>query len=415
MTDVLRDSRGPADADAATVAHSATSRPAASSENSIRPFRIDIPQADLDDLRQRLARTRWPDEQPSSDWSYGIPLAYLRELADYWQQTYDWLKHEARLNTFPQFTTTIDGTNVHFIHVRSPEPDAMPLLLTHGWPGSIVEFQELIEPLANPRAHGGDPATAFHVVCPSVPGYGFSGPTHDRGWDTNRVARAFAELMARLGYGRYIAHGVDWGSRISRDLGIIDAVHVAGIHIAMLLTSTLPDDPRELTNLSSDEQAQLDELRHFQTEQMGYGMLQSNQPQTIAYSLADSPIRQLAWITEKFQMWTDTTGTPESAVDRDQMLTNVMLYWLTNTAGSAARLYYEVAHGGAGWGKAAPSTTPTGVMVFPKDISRPIRRFAERTNKIVHWSTFDRGGHFPAMEEPDLVLGDLRAFSRQVR
>jgi pimeloyl-ACP methyl ester carboxylesterase len=382
--------------------------------NDIRPFRIEIPQADLDDLHDRLARIRWPDELPGVSWDYGIPLGYLKELAEYWRVEYDWRAHEARLNQFPQFMTTIEGADAHFLHLRSPEPRALPLILTHGWPGSVVEFMKIIGPLANPSAHGGDPADAFHVVCPSMPGYGLSGPTRDRGWDVRRVAKVFAELMGRLGYERYGAHGSDWGSRVTRELSLLDAEHVFGIHLIMMLSSILPQDPAELKALSGEEKRRVQRQEHFRTDQMGYGMIQSTRPQTLAYALTDSPVGQLAWIVEKFKEFTDSKNLPEDAVDRDQMLTNVMLYWLTRTAGSSGRLYFETARTG-GWGKPEPSTVPTGVAVFPQDISIAIRRFAERDNNIVHWSEFDRGGHFPAMEEPDLLIGDLRTFFRRFR
>jgi pimeloyl-ACP methyl ester carboxylesterase len=373
----------------------------------IRPFRIDIPQADLDDLRDRLGRTRWPDELPGGGWSRGVPLAYLRELAGYWRGTFDWRAQEARLNRFPQFTTSIDGQNVHFLHVRSPEPQALPLIITHGWPGSVAEFMNVIGPLTDPGSHGGDPADAFHVVAPSIPGFGFSGPTTEAGWNVRRIATAWAHLMRRLGYERYGAQGGDWGSGISRDLGIIDPEHVAGVHLNMLLTFP-PGDPSQM-DLTDDEKGRLAGLTRFNRELSGYSAIQSTRPQTLAYGLTDSPAGQLAWIVEKFKDWTDSSEVPEDAVDRDQMLTNVMLYWLTGTANSSARLYHEAA---PSWGRVEKSATATGVAVFPRDISRPVRRFAEMNNNIVHWSEFDRGGHFAAMEAPDVLVGDVRAFFR---
>jgi microsomal epoxide hydrolase len=379
------------------------------SDAAIQPFRIDVPQADLDDLRHRLARTRWPDELPGVGWAYGAPLGYVRELADYWLKTYDWRAQEARLNRFPQFTTTIDGARMHFLHVRSPEPDALPLVVTHGWPGSVAEFVDVIGPLSDPRSHGGDPGDAFHVVCPTIPGFGFSGPTHDTGWDFRRVARAVAALMERLGYGRYGAHGGDWGAAVSRELALHDAGHVAGIHITLLLTGAHPD----VQDLDEEDRRRLERLERFRREGQGYGAIQSTRPQTLAYGLTDSPAGQLAWIVEKFKEWTDSAEAPEDAVDRDLLLTNVMLYWLTGTAGSAARIYYETAHAGRGGGER--SEVPTGVAVFPHEIAPPIRRLAERLHNVVHWSEFDRGGHFAAMEEPDLVVGDLRACFRPLR
>jgi pimeloyl-ACP methyl ester carboxylesterase len=377
----------------------------------IRPFRIEIPEAELDDLRERLARTRWPAELPGVGWSRGVPLGYLQGLIDYWGTTYDWRVHEARLNQFPQFTTTIDGQNIHFLHVRSPEPNALPLILTHGWPGSIVEFIGIIEPLTNPGAHGGDPADAFHLVAPSLPGFGFSGPLHEPGWDTRRVARAWAELMGRLGYQRYGAQGGDTGAIVSPQLGRIDSEHVVGVH-ANGLTVFPSGDPVELADLTDREQARLARLQQRGQEGAAYAMLQSTRPQTLAYGLADSPAGQLAWIVEKFKEWTDPAAElPENAVDRDQMLTNMMLYWLTNTGGSSAQMYYE---GRSSWGHPEErSSVPTGVAVFPDDFS--IRRLVEREHTIVHWSEFDRGGHFAAMEQPDLLVGDIRDFFRRFR
>jgi pimeloyl-ACP methyl ester carboxylesterase len=376
----------------------------------IHPFRIEIPESDLDDLRDRLARTRWPDQLAGVGWSHGIPLDYLRQLAEYWRTTYDWRARENELNAHPQFKTTIDGQTVHFLHVRSPEPDALPLVLTHGWPGSIVEFMKVIGPLTDPRAHGGDPADAFHLVMPSIPGFGFSGPTTETGWNTDRVARAWATLMARLGYDRYGAQGGDTGAIISPELGRIDAEHLVGVHVNNLLAFPT-GAPGELDDLTDAEHARLAYLQQYQQELAAYAILQATRPQTLAYSLVDSPAGQLAWIAERFKDWTDPKAElPEDAVDLDQMLTNVTVYWLTATAGSSARIYKEA----SGWGQArTKSTVPTGVAVFTTDTT--IRRLAERENNIVHWSEFDRGGHFPAMEVPDLLVGDIRAFFRGIR
>ncbi|MFG1943226.1 epoxide hydrolase family protein [Nonomuraea sp. NPDC048826] len=377
--------------------------------NDIRPFRIDIPQADLDDLSDRLARTRWPDDLDGVGWSYGVPVSYARALAEYWRTGFDWRAQEAALNAFPQFTTEIDGQNVHFLHVRSPEPDALPLLITHGWPGSVAEFMNVIGPLADPRAHGGDPADAFHVVAPSIPGFGFSGPTRERGWDMTRVAAAWKELMSRLGYERYGAQGGDTGAVISPTLGRLDPGHVAGVHVNGGLGFP-SGDPAELEGLTETERARL--ARYGDQDDLGYAMIQSTRPQTLAYGLHDSPAGQLAWIAEKFKEWTDPARElPEDAVDRDQLLTNISLYWLTGTAGSSARLYKE---GAAAWGgRQEPSALPHGVAVFPGDPG--VRRVAEREHKIVHWSEFDRGGHFAAMEAPDLLVADIREFFRLVR
>ena len=378
---------------------------------AVRPFRIAIPDEDLGDLQDRLARTRWPADMAGASWQYGIPLAYIQELTRYWQTTYRWRTHEARLNAWPQFTTEIDGANVHFLHVRSPEPDALPLVITHGWPGSVAEFMTIIETLTDPRAHGGDRGDAFHLIVPSIPGYGFSGPVRDRGWNISRIASAWSELMRRLGYDRYGAQGGDWGSVISRELGVMDTAHVVGVHLNMLYAPA-PRDPAELGELTEAEKARLGLAAKFRAQGRGYSMIQATRPQTLAYGLTDSPVGQLAWIAEKFKEWTDSKDQPEDAVDRDQLLTNVMIYWLTGTAGSSARLYFEAM---ASSGPQAPSRTPTGVAVFPRELVPPIRRFAERTNYIVHWSEFDRGGHFAAMEQPDLLVGDVRAFFRRFR
>jgi pimeloyl-ACP methyl ester carboxylesterase len=385
------------------------------SDREIQPFRIAIPQADLDDLRDRLARTRWPDQLPGAGWTQGVPLDYLKDLVEYWRSSYDWRKHEARLNELPQFTITIDGANVHFLHVRSPEPGALPLVITHGWPGSFVEFLDVIGPLTDPQAHGADPADAFHLVIPSIPGYGFSGPTRDAGWTNSRIAGAWAELMRRLGYERYGAQGGDWGALITPELGRLDAEHVVGVHLNAATMGFIPfgpPDPDDLSSLTDAEKARLERLSTTTSGPgNGYFEIQANRPQTLAYALTDSPVGQLAWIVERFKEWTHSAEVPEDAVDRGQMLTNVMLYWLTGTANSSARLYYENMHATA-WGQ-QPGTTPTGVAVFAEDYA--IRRYGERGNNIVHWSEYDSGGHFAAMEVPDLFVEDVRGFFRRLR
>ena len=385
-------------------------RSEAPSRADIKPFRVDIPQPDLDDLHRRLAMTRWPDEIRGAAGSYGVPLARVQELAEYWRTGYDWRRNEALLNELPQFTTTIDGQRLHFVHLRSEDPDALPILITHGWPGSIVEFMKIIEPLANPGRHGGDVADSFHVVAPSIPGYAFSGPTTEPGWDVKRIAAAFAVLMSRLGYSRYGTQGGDWGSAISRQVGLLDPEHVLGSHFNTLQTAP-SGDPEEIKLLTEKERSFLERGQRFTQQGSGYYMIQSSRPQTLAYGLTDSPAGLLAWIDEKFTEWTD----PTSTIDRDQILTNVSVYWLTETANSAARLYAEFARSGSGWGKVEPSSVPAGVAQFPYEIFPPIRRFAERSNNIVHWSEFDQGGHFAAMEQPDLLVGDVRAFFRPLR
>ncbi|MGH3374011.1 MAG: epoxide hydrolase family protein [Actinoallomurus sp.] len=373
--------------------------------NDIRPFHVDIPEAEIVELRDRLTRTRWPDELPGAGWSYGVPVSRVRSLAEYWRTGYDWRAHEARLNAFPQFTTAIDGQNIHFLHVRSPEPSALPLILSHGWPSTIADFLDILGPLSDPRAHGGDPADAVHVVVPSLPGYGFSGPTTSGGWDVARIARAWASLMDRLGYRAYGAQGGDWGGRIAPELGRISS-RVVGVH-ANAFVARPSGDPAELEGLTAAEQGRLAGLTRWQDERSGYAQIQSTRPQTLAYALADSPAGQLGWYVE----WFDDYGENVGSIDRDAILTNVTVYWLTGTAGSAARLYREAA---SSWGApASRSTVPLGVAVFPGDST--VRRFAERDHEVVHWSEFDRGGHFASLQAPDLLVGDVRAFFHGLR
>jgi len=353
----------------------------------INPFRIDVPQADLDDLRDRLARTRWPNELAGAGWDYGFPLARLRELAEYWRTGYDWRAHEARLNELAHFTTEIDGQRIHFVHVRSARPDALALILTHGWPGSFLEFLDVIEPLSRD----------FHLVIPSIPGFGFSGPTHERGWDIVRVARAWAELMRRLGYERYGAQGGDFGSGISLALGAVAPERVAGVHVNFLPTRP---EPAAGLELSDSDEARLAKVRQLMASRPPYQALQALTPQTIGYALTDSPVGQLVWIAERFAQWTD----PRSPISDDRLLTDVSLYWLTATAASSARLTRETPR------RSEPCPVPVGVAVFPHDITLPVRPLAERRYDIRHWSEFDRGGHFAAMEVPELLADDLRKF-----
>jgi epoxide hydrolase len=384
----------------------------------MRSLRIEIPQADLDDLRRRIANTRWPDEIPGLGWDRGVPLEYLKELADYWRNEYDWRAAEARLNEFPNFVTEIDGTDVHFMHIRSVEAGALPLIMTHGWPGTVAEFLEVIEPLTNPVRHGGDPADAFHLVIPSIPGYAFSGPTGQVGWDTGRVAGAWKELMRRLGYDRYAVQGGDWGMPISLRLGLADPEHVAGIHLNMCVTVP-PPDPEAMAGLDQADLARLEFMSRFMHDGTGWQRIQSTRPQTLSYALTDSPVGQLAWIVEKYKEWTDSAKVPEDAVSRDHILTAVSIYWLTATAGSSAQLYYESSHMDADfvrtWLGPWPLAMPVGVASFPQDAVRPVRRFAEQIMPtLTHWTEFDRGGHFPALEQPKLLVDDIRTFARSL-
>ncbi|MEU7154798.1 epoxide hydrolase family protein [Streptomyces sp. NPDC045470] len=382
------------------------------SDDRIRPFRVDIPQEVLDDLAERLDRTRWSAQAADSGWEYGVPVDYLRDLSAYWRTSYDWRRAEAQLNAFPQFTTEIDGTTVHFLHVRSAEPDALPLVLTHGWPGSVVEFLDVIGPLTDPAAHGGDRADAFDLVIPSIPGFGLSGPTPDNGWGVERVAAAWAELMNRLGYRRYGAQGGDFGSLISRQLGVHAPGNVVGVHLNFLLTFP-SGDPAEMAALSPADMERVSRLEVFNTELSGYAQVQTQRPHTVSHALADSPVGQLAWIVEKFKEWTYQAGVPEDAVSRDRILTNVMLYWLTNTAASAARLYKDSA---TSFGLPRQLNVPLGIAVFPGEQAPPVRRFAERTHPhITSWTEFDTGGHFAALEAPGLLIDDVRRFFRPLR
>ncbi|GAB3129842.1 epoxide hydrolase family protein [Microbispora hainanensis] len=374
----------------------------------IRPFRIQVPQAGIDDLRDRLARTRWAPQLPDTGWERGVPTGYLRDLAAYWAEKYDWRAHEAAINAHPQFTTTIDGIDLHFLHVRSAEAGATPLLLLHGWPGSIVEFLDVIGPLTDPAAYGGDPADAFHVVIPSLPGYGFSGPLPAAGWTDGRAAAALAELMDRLGYDRYGVQGGDVGAFVAPLVGRAAPDRVIGVHLNALVTFPT-GDPADMAALTEAERERLNRMKDWQDRSSAYMQIQGTKPQTIGHALHDSPAGQLAWIVEKFQEWTDPAAAlPEDAVDRDRILTDVSLYWHTGTAGSAAHTYFERFNDPSMWAPRERSGVPTAVAVFPTDFA--VRGFAEKVHTIARWTEFDRGGHFPALEAPGLLVEDLREF-----
>ena len=377
--------------------------------DAITPFRIEAADAELEELRRRLRATRWPDRETVDDWSQGVPLAYLQDVCAYWADKYDWRAREARLGAFPQFRTGIDGLGIHFLHVRSPHPGALPLLMTHGWPGSVVEFHKVIGPLVDPPVHGGEARDAFHVVCPSLPGYGFSDKPARAGWKVERIAAAWAVLMARLGYDRYVAQGGDWGSMVTTALGVQDAGHCRAIHLNMPVA--LPD-PATLASPTPQEQAALAALQHYEQWDSGYSKQQSTRPQTLGYGLVDSPAGQAAWVLEKFWAWTDCDGHPENVLTRDEMLDNVMLYWLPGTAASSARLYWESFRTTA-LGEVA---CPTGCSIFPKEIIRTSRRWAEKRFKnLIHWNELPKGGHFAAFEQPELFVAELRQCFRQVR
>jgi len=372
-------------------------------DNPITPFRISVGDDVLDDLKARLRKTRWPEAEVVADWSQGTPLKWIKEVCKYWAEEYDWRSRETLLNRFVQFTTEVDGLDIHFLHVRSPHPEAMPLIITHGWPGSVVEFHKVIEPLTNPTAYGGDPADAFHVVCPSLPGFGFSAKPTTTGWGVDRIASAWAKLMDRLGYARYGAQGGDWGSAVTTSLGAQDARHCIGIHITLAMAAR----PKVDGEPTSEESRALD-------WDSGYSKQQSTRPQTLGYGLTDSPSGQAAWILEKFWAWTDCDGHPENILSRDELLDNVMLYWVNASAASSARLYWEsfgperrIAH---------KVTIPTGVAVFPKEIVTPVRKWMEGSyTDIRHWNELPKGGHFAAFEQPDLFVSDVRAYFRMLR
>ena len=384
--------------------------------DEVTPFRAEVSEADLHDLRERLKRTRWPETETVTDWSQGVPLTYLRELCRYWAEEYDWRTTEARLNDIPQFRTQIDGLGIHFLHVRSPHTDALPIVLTHGWPGSVVEFLKVIEPLTNPTAHGGDAADAFHLVCPSLPGYGFSDKPAQPGWGVQRIADAWSQLMARLGYRHYGAQGGDWGTSISTCIGQQDAAHVVGIH---LIPPLAPPDPATFGDLTDAERAALASLQHASEWESGYSDEHATRPQTIGYGLVDSPVGLCAWIVEKFWAWTDNDGHLDNVLTRAELLDNVMLYWLPGTGASAARLYWESTRQVNQWISGSLDdtvTVPTGCSIFPRELQRPSRRWAaKRFLDIRYWNELDRGGHFAAFEQPELFVDEVRAFFRLVR
>jgi pimeloyl-ACP methyl ester carboxylesterase len=367
----------------------------------IKPFQIAVPENQLEDLKTRLSLTRWPEKECVDDWSQGSPLSAVKNLCDYWLNHYDWRRCENHLNSYPQFTTEIDGLDIHFLHIRSTHENARPLIMTHGWPGSVLEFMDVIEPLTQPEKFGGDPSDAFHLVLPSLPGFGFSGKPSTTGWGIQKTARAWDELMARLGYTDYFAQGGDWGSAVTTMIGKQNLPGCRGIHLNLVLLQPDigPDD-----ELTEEEQSALQALQFYADWDSGYSKQQATRPQTIGYSLVDSPAGLAAWIYEKFYFWTDNQGSPESAVPIDHILDNIMIYWLNQTGASAARLYWE------SFNTYDPSevTVPTGISVFPKEIFRASQRWAEKHYKnIVFWSYADKGGHFAAFEQPELFVSEL--------
>jgi pimeloyl-ACP methyl ester carboxylesterase len=363
----------------------------------------------LADLQRRLRATRWPDPETPNDWSQGIPLAYVQEVCRYWAEEYDWRATETRLNQLDQFRTPLDGLGIHFLHLRSPHDHALPLVLTHGWPGSIVEFLKVIGPLTDPTAHGGEAADAFHLVCPTLPGYGFSDKPTEPGWNIERIARAWSQLMLRLGYERYVAQGGDWGAAVTTSIGLQDTEHCLGIHLNMPIVTPDRDTMDDLTEREKDALAG---RKYYVDWDSGYSKQQSTRPQTVGYGLTDSPAGQAAWILEKFWSWTDCDGHPENVLTRDELLDNIMMYWLPGAAASSARLYWE------SFGRASMEEVqiPVGCSIFPKEIFRSSRRWAEkRFRQLVYWNELDRGGHFAAFERPEIFVNEVRACFRHMR
>ena len=379
------------------------------SNDAIRPFKIAISDDTLNDLKQRLANTRWPEKETVKDWSQGIPLAYTQEVCDYWLNSYDWRAREALLNRYPQFMTELNGLDIHFIHARSPHPQARPLLMTHGWPGSMVEFQKVIGPLIDPVAHDGSAEDAFHVVCPALPGYGFSGKPNDTGWSIEKIAETWNQLMIRLGYDEYFAQGGDWGAAVTAAIGMQNLGNCQAIHLNMVIVEP---DPATMDDLTPLEQSALAGMQHYSDHDSGYSKQQSTRPQTVGYGLSDSPVGQMAWILEKYWAWMDCDGHPENVLTKDELLDNIMLYWCNASAASSARLYWESFNDLS----RDEIVLATGCSVYPKEIFRASRRWAERRFKsLIHWNELDKGGHFAAFEVPETFIKEVRNCFRQLR
>ena len=381
---------------------------------TLDPFRVEVPEGDLEDLRRRLSSTRWPERETVDDWSQGVPLDYLREVAEHWRTAHDWRRAEADLNAVDQFVTDIEGHSIHFLHARSPHPDALPIVITHGWPGSVLEFRRVIAPLVDPTAHAGQEADAFHVVCPSLPGFGFSSKPMAPGTGVPRIAELWTTLMERLGYERWVAQGGDWGSAVTTAIGRLataagGAHGCVGIHLNMPVATPTPE---AMSDPSPADQAAMAAFMHYQEWESGYSKQQSTRPQTLGYALTDSPVGQLAWILEKFQAWTDCDGHPENAIDREVILDIVTHYWLTASASSSARLYWESF---SSFGPGPRVEIPTGVAAFPREIIRAPRSWCEQAYEITHWTDMPRGGHFAALEQPDLFVADVRDCFRSLR
>lgn len=381
--------------------------------DEIRPFQIAISDSEIDDLKQRLKLTRWPDQIPGTEWKYGAKTQYIQSICNYWLEEYDWRKHEAELNRFPQYKTDIDGHEIHFIHARSQHDNATPILISHGWPGTIVEFMKIIDPLIDPESHGGNAEDAFHVICPSLPGYGFSGTTERELVDTLAIAEMFSTLMSRLGYQKYIAQGGDWGAIITSNIGIVDEQHLYGLHLNMPFGFATTDDPTQ--GLSEQELAGLAAMAAFDTMETGYQKIQGTKPQTLGVGLNDSPAGLCAWITEKFYTWMDCDGDIESVINKDELLTNISVYWFTQSICSSTRLYYETTQHARLKFLEQKVTVPTGVARFPKEIMLFPRAWCENVYAdIVQWNEYEKGGHFAAMERPSELVNDIRQFAKSV-
>ncbi|MBB35056.1 MAG: epoxide hydrolase [Hirschia sp.] len=370
---------------------------------------LDVPQSALDDLSERLARTRWPEKETVDDWSQGAPLDKVQALVEHWRNGYDWRRCEAEINAYPNYRTLIDGHAIHFIHVRSPHEDALPVVLTHGWPGTFVEFLKVIEPLTDPTKHGGKAEDAFHVVIPSLPGYGLSDKPSATGWGIERISKAWATLMKRLGYDRYVAQGGDWGSAVTRAMAVQQPAGLVGLHLNMVIVFPPKDEAFD----DEESRTARDVANDHKQWGLGYSTQQSTRPQTLGYALADSPVGQAAWIYEKMQAWTDNEGVPEDALTQDAMLDNIMIYWLTNSAASSARLYWESFRTSFG---NTPISLPVACSIFPREMRRPPRRWADSVfSDIIYWNRPAKGGHFAAFEQPEIFVEELRAGFKPLR
>ena len=372
--------------------------------SEIVPYTIDTTDQEIADLKLRLAMTRWPDKETPTDWSQGIPLAYMKELKDYWESDYNWPERLKKINQWPGYTTELLGLNIHFLHIKSKHADARPLLMTHGWPGSIIEFQKVISPLTDPVSHGGQATDAFHLIMPSLPGFGFSDKPDQPGWGIEKIASAWDELMVRLGYPKYLAQGGDWGSIVTTAIAVQNLGHCQGIHVTMPMA---PPDPETMDDLSEFEQECLAAFQFYQDSDSGYSKQQSTRPQTLGYGLADSPMGQAGWIIEKFYQWMDCQGHPENIVTRDELLDNVMMYWLPGAAASSARIYWESFGGNRQMQPAVE--IPVGTSIFPKEIFKTSERWAKkRFKQLVYFNVLSQGGHFAAFEQPGTFVTELR-------